>query len=182
MFVSWSCNSHFTSTIIWQKKKTYQNNLIQRIVYITLFIYIIFPFSIFSHPFQNDSCCNQHENVPVSKKIMLLINLSKKRKQLNVFTQNCTVFKRLSLETGPPFYVVTWACMRRSQSHIFAGQRQYLLIILIKDPKFDLALGFEPATSLALQSTSLPTEPNGQVKLLPNGSLYLSETAHLPLP
>ena len=57
---------------------------------------------------------------------------------------------------------------------IFAGQRQYLLIILIKDPKFDLALGFEPATSLALQSTSLPTEPNGQVKLLPNGSLYLS--------
>ena len=57
---------------------------------------------------------------------------------------------------------------------IFAGQRQYLLIILIKDPKFDLALGFEPATSPALQSTSLPTEPNGQVKLLPNGSLYLS--------
>ena len=98
--------------------------------------------------------------------------LSKKRKQLNVFTQNCTVFKRLSLETGPPFYVVTWACMRLRA--IFAGQRQYLLIILIKDPKFDLALGFEPATSPALQSTSLPTEPNGQVKLLPNGSLYLS--------
>ena len=50
------------------KKKTYKNNLIQRIAYITLFIYIIFPFSIFSHPFQNDSCCNQHENVSVSKK------------------------------------------------------------------------------------------------------------------
>ena len=41
---------------------------------------------------------------------------------------------------------------------IFAGQRQYLRIILIHDPKFDLALGFEPATSPARSTVNLSTD------------------------
>ena len=88
---------------------------------------------------------------------MLLINLSKKRRQLKCIYHRTVLFLNVSHWKQDHHFM--WSpepC--EGLRAIFAGQRQYLRIILIKDPKFDLALGFEPATSPARSTVNLSTD------------------------